>query len=213
MTKIWLDTINVDVVDEAFKKGLCSGVTTNPAILSPSENIKKTLKDLLSFQEGPVAVQVTSNNAAQMIEEGKKIHRFSCRLIVKIPVCEEGLIAIAELSKKKIPVMATGILTPLQALLAINAGASYLAPYFSHMEKESFEQLITLSMDKIQIVVASIKQLPHVLDIALRNVAFVTIKDDLYKQLAANHEGSELLTAKLNQAWQESHKTSIAALL
>lgn len=205
MTKIWLDTINIETIHDASKKGLCYGVTTNPAILSQSTDVKQTLKSVLAFQEGPVAVQVTANQVSQMLEEGKKIHDFSSRFVVKVPVNENGLVVINELIKQKVPVMATGILTPEQAFLAINARATYMAPYYAHMGREAFAKVAALPKEETKMVVASVREVKQVMELAALGVDFITIKDEVYKQFVANYDPSEALTSKFCNQWHEKH--------
>src|SRR5579862_3096571 len=129
--QIWLDTAEIPLIEKASKMGILYGVTTNPSIAALSKLPLEDLIDaLLKVQKGQVAVQVTANDAKTMIAQAEALHRFSDRIVVKIPVTEDGLMALHALSQK-IPTMATAVFDVNQVLLAAKAGASYIAPYYS----------------------------------------------------------------------------------
>jgi TalC/MipB family fructose-6-phosphate aldolase len=208
---LWLDTIQLQTVEEAQKFVHVAGVTTNPSLLSKSKNVKKTLEDLLKAQKGPVAVQVTRDETALMIEEGLSIFHFSKRCIVKVPVTKMGLAAIRILVAKKIPVMATGILTPLQALLASEHGASYIAPYYSHMGEmreahlEKMCALLQVNHLPTKILAASVKTVEDFLFCASLGIDAVTIKEELYQSLVATNPQTEQFNLKFKEEWQQDH--------
>jgi len=116
--ELWLDTIDRIAIERAKDLGLLHGVTTNPSLLAaaniPAEEI---LEDLLNHFSGPIAVQVTFSAASEMIEQGRDLYDFSPRIIVKVPVTEEGIQAISRLNHSEIPTMATAVYTPMQTFL------------------------------------------------------------------------------------------------
>lgn len=220
--QIWLDTIDLETVKDASKTGILSGITTNPSILSKTKNIPETLSGLLQLQKGPVAVQVTSKNAEDMIEEGRHIFDFSERMIVKVPVNKEGLIAIHQLCEDKIPVLGTGIFTPTQALLAANLGASYIAPYFCHIgtPEEAVETLqaitdiLKVNGFKTKVLAASLRSVDHIIACARLGIAAATIKEDLYYKLTETHPACENFSQKFLTDWQQTHgNNSLTSLL
>jgi transaldolase len=211
--KIFLDTINLNCVRSGVKTGIISGITTNPSILSKAKNVRETLLQLLDLQDGPVAVQVTSNEPQDMIEEGRSIHQFSSRMIVKVPVNLHGLITMRQLCQEGIPVLGTGIFHPAQALLAANHGATYISPYFSHMGEmgnafetlKSMADILKLHNHSTQILAASLRQLDHLAYCALIGIEAVTIKDDLYEKLISEHPLLENFSKKFSNEWKEAH--------
>lgn len=218
--QFWLDTINLEAIADAAKTGILSGVTTNPSILSKAKNVPETLAALLEIQQGPVAVQVTAEDAENMILEGREIFGFSDRMIIKIPVNNEGLIAIGQLRKEKIPVLGTAIFHPTQALLAANQGATYVSPYFARIEeigdeRESLSNMATiLQKNDTKILAASMRNLDDLVFCALLGISAVTIKEDLYYQLVASHPLLEKFTQKFLFEWREAHgNVSIKNLL
>lgn len=207
--KIWLDSINSDVIAEAAKAGIVSGVTTNPSILSETQNVGETLRCLLDIQPGPVAVQVTAQNAADIIDEARSIYEFSDRMIVKIPINYHGLIAIEELKNDRIPILGTGILYATQALLAANQAIAYVAPYFSRMGDSGYETLKTivdmLSKTPTKVLAASVKSLDQFIYCARIGVDAVTIKLALYHQLVEDHPAVESFLHRFREDWVQAH--------
>lgn len=208
--QIWLDTINLDVVADAAKTGIIAGVTTNPSILAGAKNVFQTLSALLELQPGPVAVQVTAEEAEEMIAEGREIYHFSNRMIIKIPVNQNGLMAIQHLHTENIPILGTGIFHPSQALLAAHQGATYISPYFSHIKEvadacETLTKMVTiLKKYKTKILAASVKNIEDLVDLACLGVDAVTIKEGVYEQLVAEHPLLERASAKFQSEWRET---------
>lgn len=185
--EIWLDTIDLPAIQAAKECGLLFGITTNPSIVSQSpQPLEDLLLDLLNCQMGPVAVQVTADNPFEMREQAKALFAFSSRLIIKIPATPEGLRAIASLKSQRIPTMATAIFEPLQGLLAAQAGASYLAPYVSHIGEnaistlETLQHLLKTHQLPAKILAAALKTPTQVLDCLRLGIPALTIKETLF---------------------------------
>lgn len=214
--QIWLDTINLEVVADAVKKGVISGITTNPTILSRTKNVKDTLNQILEIQNGPVAVQVTSNDIDNMINEGESISDFSDRIVVKVPVSSNGLIVMNQLRQRKIPVLGTGVFYPNQVLLAANHNASYISPYFSHMSEignahELLKSMVTIlraNQYQTKLLAASLRSIDDLIYCSLIGVDAVTIKEDLYCKLVSDHHLWEKFSHKFQSDWQQTHGNS-----
>lgn len=212
--KIWLDTTNVNTVKTANKMGLLYGVTTNPALIAQSgEPMKKTLRLLLDAQDGPVTGQVIAHDVKGMVTEGKALHDVSDRIIVKVPVTQEGLEAMHLLSHKKIPVMATVVFHPYQALMAGLAGARYVAPYVSHIEKlghnplEFLQTMLTMYEKheiETEILAASIKTIDQFTKCAEMGIPHITLKDDAFYQLIATDANTQERVNHFNSIWDQA---------
>src|SRR3990167_5524615 len=117
--ELWLDTIDFGLIKTATKQLVVTGVTTNPSILAKSTlSAKDTIKKLLEIQAGNVAVQVTESNYKTMIEQALLISSYDPRIIIKIPVNQDGLYVIKHLSSLNIKTMATAIFNTRQVLLS-----------------------------------------------------------------------------------------------
>jgi len=158
--RLFLDTANIDEIKEAFSWGIIDGVTTNPSLIKKAVNsIKSTgedidmesyIKKILATvgRRCPVSLEVGGISADEMIEQGislfEKFDSVAGNVVIKIPVCTvdskgegnffDGIIAINKLSEEKIPINATLIFTPEQALLAAKAGAEYLSPFAGRID-------------------------------------------------------------------------------
>lgn len=213
--KIWLDTTDLNVIKKAKKLGLLFGVTTNPAIIAASrQSLESVLKGLLENQDGPVAAQVLAHNTAEMIHQAEILHRYSKRIIVKIPVSETGLEAIRHLSQNGIPIMATTIFQPHQALLSAHAGATFVAPYIGQMEKAGQDpwnvlQTITKIYNnysiKTEILAASIPTLEHFLKCAEMSIPHITIKEPVFQLLINTVPATQEWMNKFSETWEQSN--------
>lgn len=127
--KLFLDTAIVDEIKRANDMGVISGVTTNPTLIAKSgRDFIEVIKEITSIVDGPISAEVMGNTAEEMIKEGLELSKIHDNIVIKIPMCEEGLKATKELSKKGIKVNVTLIFSSGQALLAARAGASFLSP-------------------------------------------------------------------------------------
>lgn len=195
--EIWLDTVNIHLIQKAVRLGVLSGVTTNPSVIAESKrSLEEVLEDLLHYQEGPVAAQVVAEDTSEMVQQGQNLFSFSNRIIVKVPTTSKGLEAIHLLSRQGIPTMATVIFNPHQVLMAALVGANYVAPYISRIESSGEDPWISLSsMGHIlnnyrlttKILGASLKQVEHVSKAAELGIYGVTVKDALFEKLIEDH--------------------------
>jgi len=157
--KIFIDTAKVSEIREAISWGVVDGVTTNPTLIRKAiEEERSSGRDVeleayvgeiceTAGEGRPVSLEVLSQEADKMVEEAKVLYdRFNPiaeNVVIKIPVNTragriasdyEGLKAIKELSGMGIPVNATLVMTPEQALLASKAGATYVSPFAGRVD-------------------------------------------------------------------------------
>jgi len=194
--ELWLDTCDTQAITAASRFGLIYGITTNPSLLARAhDDHERVISSLLDVQDGPLAVQVTADEAVEMIQRGESLHAFSNRIVVKIPVTEEGLVAIRNLSEKGIPVMATAIFHPKQAWLAALAGAKYAAPYVGRMFDSGIEAYASLQMIvkiyqqygiQTKIIAAALKTTDQLVSCAEMSIDAATLKPSLFSQLVAD---------------------------
>lgn len=154
--QIFIDTANLQEIKEAISWGIVDGVTTNPSLIKKEvERLKNSGQTIdmtghirsilqLAGTDTPVSLEVTATDATNMIVQGRKLHadfnQIANNVVVKIPVnpCTgntfDGLKAIKTLEEAEIPVNATLIFTPEQALLAARAGATYVSPFAGRID-------------------------------------------------------------------------------
>ncbi len=151
--KIFLDTADVDEIGFAVSAGVIDGVTTNPSLIKQavekrggSLNMEEYIEKILELTPGPVSLEVISVSSEKMIEEARLLYsrfRKHGEAVIKIPVCSsldgvnnvyDGLKTIKTLASEGIPVNATLVMSPEQAILAAKAGAQYVSPFAGRID-------------------------------------------------------------------------------
>ncbi|HRS97260.1 MAG TPA: fructose-6-phosphate aldolase, partial [Smithella sp.] len=170
--KFFIDTANVDEIKEALALGMVDGVTTNPSLIAKEKKgFDTVVREILRLVKGPVSLEVVSQTAKEMFAEGKKLARLGSNVVIKVPLCTEGLKATRMFADAGIDVNQTLIFSPVQALMAAKAGARYVSPFvgrlddISHDGMELVEQIMTIYENycyETEVIVASIRHPRHV---------------------------------------------------
>jgi len=188
--KIFIDTANIEEIKSAYELGIVSGVTTNPSIIArEGKKFEDAIAEISAIVSPETLIfgEVISLEADKMVEEGHKINAIRPNMIVKIPTCAEGLKAVSRLSKEGIKTCCTLCFSAGQALLASNAGATYVAPFVGRVDDigwtgmeliQKIADMFAIQNAPTQIVAASTRNPIHVIDLALAgaNVATVPYK-------------------------------------
>ncbi|MEG1050383.1 MAG: transaldolase family protein, partial [Oscillospiraceae bacterium] len=128
--KFFIDTANVDEIRKANALGVICGVTTNPSLIAKEgRDFKEVVKEITTIVDGPISAEVISLESAVMVEEALELVKIHPNIVIKIPMCLEGLKAVKILAAKGIKTNVTLIFSSVQALLAARAGASYVSPF------------------------------------------------------------------------------------
>ena len=213
--KFFIDTANIEEIKEGIKLGMVDGVTTNPSLIAKEKKgFDDVVKEILKNVEGPVSLEVVSMEAKAMFEEGKKLAQLGSNVVIKVPLCTEGLKATKMFADDGIDVNETLIFSPLQALMAAKAGARYVSPFvgrlddIAHDGMELVEQILTIFDNygfETEVIVASIRHPRHVLDAAMMGADIATIPFKVIKQLVQHpltDRGIEMFLAD----WKKVHK-------
>ena len=209
--KLFLDTANVEQIKEAASLGVLSGITTNPPIIAREAgyDVKSQIAKVLPLIDGEVIAQVVSLNAEGMIKQAQEIASWRENMVVKIPMCWEGLKAISELKKQGISTCTTVIFTPSQALLAANAGAKYVAPFMgrSRLICQDGLQLVKDIADifkihnmETQVLVGSVENPIDAIQCAKAGAHVATVPFKTLQQMAA-HPNTDITIAEFLDGW------------
>jgi transaldolase len=209
--KLFLDTANVEQIKEAASLGVLSGITTNPPIIAREGgyDVKSQIAKVLPLIDGEVIAQVVSLNAEGMIKQAQEIASWRENMVVKIPMCWEGLKAISELKKQGISTCTTVIFTPSQALLAANAGAKYVAPFMgrSRLICQDGLQLVKDIADifkihnmETQVLVGSVENPIDAIQCAKAGAHVATVPFKTLQQMAA-HPNTDITIAEFLDGW------------
>ncbi|RLJ71277.1 transaldolase [Hydrogenivirga caldilitoris] len=175
--KFFLDTADINEIKTANSWGILDGVTTNPTLVSKTGRpFKEVVKEILEEVDGPVSLETVSLDAEGMVKEGRLLAELGENVVVKIPMTPEGMKAVQVLESEGIPTNVTLVFSPMQALIAAKAGASYVSPFVGRLDdisgegmkliREIKEIFYNYEMDT-EIIVASIRHPMHVLEAAL----------------------------------------------
>ena len=213
--KFFIDTADVKEIREAHALGLVDGVTTNPSLIAKSgRKFKDVIKEIVSIVDGPISAEVISLDAPGMIKEAKDLVKIHKNIVIKLPMTPEGLKACKALTDKGIKTNVTLIFTPMQALLAAKAGASYVSPFVGRLDDISqdgmgiIEEIRTIFDNygyMAEIIVASVRNPIHVLDSALIGADIATIPYSVMMQLA-KHPLTDAGIEKFLKDWENVPK-------
>ncbi len=191
------DTADLNELKRLYAFFPLEGVTTNPTILNHSGNKLSTA--ITGIQElvgsGMVHIQMISSETDDMVREAKRYRTyfdFGDNFYAKIPVTENGYRAIRILKDAGINVTATAIFTQQQALVAMKAGADFVAPYVSRLDNISSHGIEVVSDIvkniseyglKGKVLAASFKTVDQIYRVSKAAAHSATISPELLHQL------------------------------
>ena len=194
--KFFIDSANVDEIRDASAMGMVDGVTTNPTLIARSgREFREVITEICGIVDGPVSAEVVSLDAAGMIAEARDLASIHKNIVVKIPMTVDGLKAVGVLSAEGIGTNVTLIFSPLQALMAAKAGATYVSPFVGRLDDlssdgmEIVDQIVTIYDNygyQSEIIVASIRSPLHVLESAILGADIATIPYDVIAKMASH---------------------------
>jgi transaldolase len=174
--KLFIDTANLDEIREAASWGILDGCTTNPSLMArEGRNFAETIHEICEIVQGPVSAEVVAQDAEGMLREARLVRDIHEHVVVKIPMCEEGLKATRVLADEGTPVNVTLIFSVNQALLAAKAGAAYVSPFIGRIDDTGQDGIEVLGdiIDVFntyyfatEVLAASIRHTAHMLDAA-----------------------------------------------
>jgi len=183
--KLFIDTSNVEHIKEMASLGIISGVTTNPTLIAKEgRDFNEVIKEITDIVDGPISGEVISLEADKMVEEGKEIAKIHPNMVVKIPLTEEGLKAVNQLSKLGIKTNVTLVFSANQALMAATAGATYVSPFVGRLDDtlhdgvevvSDIRQIFDTYGFDTEIISASIRNPRNMLDSALAGAHIATV--------------------------------------
>ena len=221
--ELMFDNANIDTIKEFAEIYPYVGVTSNPTIIKREGKIDffnhfRKLREVIGADKS-LHIQVVSQTAEEMIKEAEKIvENIDKDVYIKIPVTEEGLKAIKNLKSRGFRVTATAIYTKMQGLVAIAAGADYIAPYFNRIQSRGsdaaatvacFRQNIDFFGKKTKILAASFHHGGQVIKALQAGADAVTLSPDLLREMICINPTNYIENAITTFAadWEESQGT------
>jgi transaldolase len=213
--KFFIDTANISEITDAYAMGMVDGVTTNPSLIAKEGRaFEDIIKEICEIVDGPISAEVISTDYDGMIKEARKLAEIHDNIVVKIPMTIDGIKATKTLTEEGIKTNVTLIFSPLQALMAAKAGATFVSPFVGRIDDISsdgmllVEQIVEIygnyAFDS-QVIVASVRNPLHVLDAALIGADIATIPYSVLSRLASHPLTDKGLKAFLDD-WKKAKK-------
>lgn len=191
--KIFLDTAHIPHIKEAVEWGVLDGVTTNPSLIAKEGRpFDEIVKEICSMVDGPVNLEVVSEDARGMVTEGRQLASIHKNVVVKVPMTPEGLKAARNLHQDDIRTNVTLVFSPNQALLAAKAGAYIVSPFIGRLDDQGHEgmqiirQIVKIYRNyafETNLLVASIRHPVHVVESAMAGAHIATLPYDVLKKM------------------------------
>lgn len=183
---LFLDTANLKEIKEGSEWGFLKGVTTNPSLIAKEGRKQKDIiSEIVKMVDGPISAEVTANDSENRIKQGHELYQLDPKhIVIKLPITMDGLKACSVLHKEGIPTNRTLCFSVSQALLAREAGATYVSPFLGRLDdngwdsKKLIQDLVTLKKANrytTKIICASIRNVAHVETCALLGADIATI--------------------------------------
>ena len=195
---MFLDTANMTEIRDGARLGVISGVTTNPSLaasqgIGDQESYKAAVREIADIVDGPISVEVVSQDAAGMIAEGRDIAEWIPNPWVKIPSTVEGFEAISVLAGEGIKINQTLCFSTNQALLGAQAGSTAVSPFIGRLDDIGLEgmdlvaEIVSIFRNyeiKTQVLAASIRHSLHCLLAAKAGAHIATLPYKVLLQMA-----------------------------
>ena len=212
--KIFLDTADIDEIRVAARWGVLDGVTTNPTLYSKvgGASYESILEEICKITSGPVSAEVVAEDVDGMLKEARHFAKIAPNIVVKIPMSEEGLEAMARLAEEGISTNCTLIFSANQGLLAAKAGASLLSPFVGRLDDIN-EDGMTVIRDLVNIVeihgleaevlAASIRHPLHATHAALAGAHIATMPFKVLQQMV-HHPLTDKGIVQFRADWEKA---------
>jgi transaldolase len=194
--KLFLDTADPKEIAKWAETGLVDGVTTNPSLAAKTGiDYVDSLKEICGSVSGPVSAEVLATDTKGMLAEAKIFTKIAKNITIKVPLTWDGLAACRALRADDVMVNVTLCFSPVQAMMAAKAGASFISPFIGRLDDAGQDGMdlireIRAIYDNYnydtQILAASIRGVPHVRNCALAGADVATVPVDVFKSLL-NH--------------------------
>jgi transaldolase len=216
--KLFLDTADVAEIRTAARWGILDGVTTNPTLFGKahSGSYESVLAEICTITTGPVSAEVVAEDADGMVEQGRAFAKIAPNIVVKIPMSEPGLEAIARLKAEGIRTNCTLVFSANQGLLAAKAGAVLVSPFVGRIDDinedgmtvvRALVEIFALHDIPAEVLAASIRHPLHVTQAALAGSHIATVPLKVIEQMV-RHPLTESGIAQFRKDWEKAQQTA-----
>src|ERR671910_910684 len=215
--KIFLDTADIEEIRTVARWGVLDGVTTNPTLYAKvGGSYDDVLRQICDLTSGPVSAEVVAEDVEGMLTEGRHFAKLAPNIVVKVPMSEEGLEAIARFAEEGIKTNCTLIFTANQGLLAAKAGASLLSPFVGRLDdinqdgmdviRELAEIVAIHDLDS-EVLTASVRHPRHVTEAAMLGSHIATLPFKVLQQMV-HHPLTDKGIITFREDWEKARASA-----
>jgi transaldolase len=212
--KIFLDTAAIEEIRTAARWGVLDGVTTNPTLFAKAGggSYESILADVCKITAGPVSAEVVAEDVEGMLRQGRAFAKIAPNIVVKIPMSEEGLEAIARLAGESIATNCTLVFSANQGLLAAKAGARLISPFVGRIDDINHDgmtvvrelvEIFAVHEMQAEVLAASIRHPVHVTQAALAGAHIATVPFKVLKQMV-HHPLTDSGIVQFRADWEKA---------
>ena len=191
--KFFVDTANIEEIENLIPTGFVDGVTTNPSLIAKQgDDMAQTIKAICSIISGPVSAEVTATKFSKMLEEGEYLASLAKNVAVKVPLTVDGLKTCKVLRAKGTMVNVTLCFSAAQALLAAKAGATFISPFVGRLDDigekgmDLIDDIVVMYENyafDTEVLVASVRSKQHLIDAAVIGAHVATLPPKVIYEL------------------------------
>ena len=193
--QIFLDTADIEAIEERYDSGIIAGVTTNPTLVANQGiNYLELIQEIAEvFPEmESISAEVKGDTAAEMIDDAAKYRDISEAVTIKLPMTKEGIKACKYFSEVGVKTNVTLCFSVAQAAMAALAGATYVSPFVGRLNDNSFSgvelvrgiaDLYCTQDEKTQVLAASLRDVHHVSRCFLYGASVATLPTAIFDKM------------------------------
>jgi TalC/MipB family fructose-6-phosphate aldolase len=198
--ELYLDSADINEIEEAFKLGFLTGLTTTPTFMhrggvTDIDGLILKLADMVPILQ----VEALGETADEIVAEAHRQLKMGMKKeksVFKIPVSLEGVRACKILSDEGIMVNVHLVYTLQQAYMAMEAGATYVCPLVGRLQDQGHDALALVEQCveavnyygyDTKIMFSSVRHPEHVRNAINAGVHVCTVPWKVMKQLTENN--------------------------
>jgi len=195
--KIFLDTLDINLIKQYSGMGLLSGITTNPTFskrFNMANDVDMIFKVRQALGEGEIHVEAFGDTKNEIIENADRLLKKTSdkNLVFKIPFTDYGVAATMELISNNLKTNLHLIYSLNQAILAATVRSTYICPLvgrlddIGHDAMENIKNIVSIyrkNSGTPLVMVSSVRHPQHVLRAYEYEADAITIPPNVLTQM------------------------------
>ena len=212
--ELYLESHDLKEIEEAFKSGIPSGLTTSPGFIQRSTISDETaLIQKLSSLASVIQIDAIGEKSETIVHESHRLMSLGISpdsIVLRIPVSMEGIKACRILSKEGIQINIQSIFTLQQAYVAMQAGAAYVSIPAGKLQDHGYDSSALLEQSiscakkynyQTKIMITEVRSAEHVRNAINLGVHAIALPWKIIKGLTENDYSNQS-----NQQFFESNR-------